>query len=244
MQALSTSAWLFSLSGVSQPTEFKAWNLSLRFLTLPCLFVSAGSLGPSSLGWCSSASGKLWLWPFKATGELGSFPRLSSSPTVELGWGPFSMTITRRLFSRVRSAVTYRASPPFSLLWGGDSGGGGWEASPSPWCLLVFRLQQRPTLPDTVGSITFSGKERLRLMSKPRGQLLSAWAALSWEVYLEHSSRTSGQLKVSVSKGLRGLRAEGRDPGEVVLGLTAEGLKEKRRGEVSTAEGDLEAPCS
>lgn len=91
----------------------------------------------------------------------------------------------------------------------------------------------------------FSGKERLRLTGRPRGQLLSAWAALSWEVYLEHSSRTSGQLKVSVSKGLRGLRAEGRDPGEVVLGLTAGGLEEKQRGEVSVTEGALEAPpCS
>lgn len=131
-QALSTSAWLFSLMGVSQPTEFKAWNFSLKFLTLPCWFVSAGSLGPSSLSWCSSGSWKPWPCPFKATGELGSFPLPSSSPAVELGWGPFSMTITRRLFSRVRSAVTCRSSPPFGLLCGGDSGGGGCEASPSP----------------------------------------------------------------------------------------------------------------
>lgn len=90
----------------------------------------------------------------------------------------------------------------------------------------------------------FSGKERLRLTSRPRGQLLSAWAALSWDVYLEQSSRTSGQLKVSVSKGLRGLRVEGRDPEEALLGLSAEGLRENRRGEVSAADEVLEVPCS
>ena len=32
----------------SQPMEFKAWNFSLRFRTLPCWLWSAGSLGPSS----------------------------------------------------------------------------------------------------------------------------------------------------------------------------------------------------
>lgn len=32
----------------SQPIEFKAWNFSLRFLTLPCWLGSTGSLGPSS----------------------------------------------------------------------------------------------------------------------------------------------------------------------------------------------------
>lgn len=166
--------YTFSPSGVSQPTEFKAWNFSLRFLTLPCLFVSAESLGLSSLGWCSADSWKPWPCPFKTTEELGSFPLSSSSPMVELGWDPFSMMITRRLFSRVRSAVTYRASPPFSWLWGGDSGGGGWLASPSPWRPLVFRLQQWSALPDTGGSIMFSGKERLLLTSRLRGQLLSA----------------------------------------------------------------------
>lgn len=191
MEACQSPTWLFSPSGVRQPTEFKAWNFSLRFLTLPCLFVSAGSLGPSSLGWCSADSSEPWLCPFLLP---------SSSPTVEPGWGPFSMTITRWLFSRVRSAVIYRESSPFSLLCGGgDAGGGGWEASPPPWHLFVFRLQERPTLPDTGGSTMFSGKEWLRLTSRPRGQLLSAWAALSWDVYLEQSSRTSGQLKVSVS---------------------------------------------
>lgn len=77
----------------------------------------------------------------------------------------------------------------------------------------------------------FSGSERLRLTGWPRGRLPSAWNASSWEVYLEQSSRTSGQLKVSVSKGLRGLREEGRTPGEVVLGLAAVGLREKCRGE-------------
>lgn len=173
-QVLSTATRLFSPSGVSQPTEFKAWNFSLRFLTLPCLFVSAESLGLSSLGWCSADSWKPWPCPFKTTEELGSFPLSSSSPMVELGWDPFSMMITRRLFSRVRSAVTYRASPPFSWLWGGNSGGGGWLASPSPWRPLVFRLQQWSALPDTGGSIMFSGKERLLLTSRLRGQLLSA----------------------------------------------------------------------
>ena len=77
----------------------------------------------------------------------------------------------------------------------------------------------------------FSGTERLRLTGWPRGRPPSAWNASSWEVYLEQSSRTSGQLKVSVSKGLRGLREEGRTPGEVVLGLAAVGLKEQCRGE-------------
>lgn len=90
----------------------------------------------------------------------------------------------------------------------------------------------------------FSGTERLRLTGGARGRLPSVWTAPSCEAYLEHSSRTSGQWKVSVSKGLRGLRVDGRAPGEVVLTLAEEGLKEKRRGDVSPAEEGLGALCS
>lgn len=89
----------------------------------------------------------------------------------------------------------------------------------------------------------FSGTERLRLTGGPRDRLPSAWAASSWEAYLEQSSRTSGQLKVSVSTGLRGLLVEGRVPGEMVLGLVAEGPKEKCCGDVSPAEQGLGGLC-
>lgn len=82
----------------------------------------------------------------------------------------------------------------------------------------------------------FSGSERLRLTGRLWGRLPLVWSTSSWEAYLEQSSRTSGQWKVSVSKGLRGLRGKGQAPGEVVFGLEAEGLKEKRRGDVSLAE--------
>ena len=53
---------------------------------------------------------------------------------------------------------------------------------------------------------------------------------------MEQSSRTSGQLKVSVSKGLRG---PCQAPGGVVLGLVAEELKEICRGDISMEEPGL-----
>lgn len=89
----------------------------------------------------------------------------------------------------------------------------------------------------------FSGTERLLLTGGAQGRLPSASGASSLAAYLEQSSLTSGQLKVSVSKGLRGFRVEARDPGEVVLGLAAEELEEKYRGDVSPAV-DFGGLCS
>lgn len=153
------------------------------------------------------------------------------------------MTITRWLFSRARSAVTCRASSPSGQLSDSPPGDWGWAASEPTRPLLALRLRQRPSLPDGSGS-TMLGTEQLRLTGRPRGRLPWAWAASSWEAYLEQSSRTSGQLKVSVSKGLRGLRLEGRVPGEAVLEAAAGGLKEERRGDISPAEQGRGRLCS
>lgn len=220
----------------SHPMEFKAWNFSLKFLTLPCWPGSAGSLGPSSFGQYSGLLETPVSWKSRprlivAAGELGPCPLRSSSPAAGQGRGPFSRTITRWLFSRVRSAVTYRASSSTGLLWGSIPGSWGWAASGPGRPLLAPTLQQRPTLPAGGGSTMFSGTERLRLTGGPRGRLPSAWKASSWEAYLEQSSRTSGQLKGSASKGLRGLREEGRGAAELAFGLAAVGLKAKSRGE-------------
>lgn len=214
--------------GQSQPMEFKAWNFSLKFRTLPCWFGSAMSRGSSSFGPHSWKS-----WP------CHSMAVDSSDAKTGPDGGSFSMMITLRLLSKVTWAVTYKASSlPGSCR--------GEFSDPLVFFrpLLVLRLQQRPILADLGGSIMFSGTERLRLTGGARDRLPSPMAASSWEAYLEQSSRTSGQLKVSVSKGLREFRVEARVPGEVVLGLVAEGLKEKCCGDVSPAEQDFGELCS
>lgn len=226
----------------SQPMEFKAWNFSLKFRTLPCWLWSPGSLGPSSLGRYSADSCNSRSFPVWAAAELSPCPLAASSPAAGPGRGSFSMTIIRRLSSNVRSAVTRRVSPLSGSLGGDSPRGWGWAASGLTGAHLALRLPQRPNLLEggSCGSLMFSGSERLRLTGTLLGQPPLVWSASSRDAYMEQSSRTSGQLKVSVSKGLRG---PCQAPGGVVLGLVAEELKEIRCGDISLEEPGLGELC-
>lgn len=199
-----------------QLVELRVWNLSLKFFTrLFWLLVfshHASWTSPSCL-WCSSES---WHDLYRSTISLReSFSwseeericgSLSSALALLVPSGNFSITITCWLFSSDAFAVTHNS---FGVSQTSSLGMESREDFLLQLCLShcwlftsVFAIPFEHWNPACIlaSSTIFSGAEQLLLTS---GGL--HFSIVTWQEYLDLSSRTSGQSNFSVMMGLRGL---------------------------------------